>query len=562
MSLYNFTGNPFVDTGLSVVVAKAREAGWSGQFVTDLTPEAFRMAVGNGKWLAAASRRLKAFMMIVGKNSPLTNYMTNPSLRKENAGKLKPEDDKGWQEYTEIVQGLLAEATTALSSNEMCECCGERPPTRVLADNGKEIGRDWFPLAGSLAGAESLPAASRSPKFCAVCLLAIQMLPLGVTLLNGKLACFHSTTWQITQFLVEDFYRETMASLHASSSQDRVAAYGAKGGSAPTALILLRRFNDLRASKRILNLPAHTALYIWLFTNSGQKPDCDLIEIPNRSLVFLWEAAQCYRAEVESLLRQEAKKPDYQLLECIRRQRDYEMLYPWRDKSPASKELFELYQTQVLGYSVSSLRVAEKMAYMLKQRWQTTKEKKLLQKLIKEKANGKSDLRGVVRDFSIELAGEGLLALEEYVQLFPAETRRPLRAQTHGWKWIWFYLNHQDLKADARATIPTEAVMFTNPKIKRFAHDVFDYYLARRGLERIKKDILDAFRRNAITTADLQRWFCYLAEAREGYSNEDWDDLCRDENGNNVTAELRFQFRLETANLYRQAVTGQQAKSK
>jgi len=562
MSLYNFTGNPFVDTGLSVVVAKAREAGWLGESVADLTPEAFKLAVGDGKWLAEANRRLKAFMMIVGKNSPLTNYMTNPSLRKENAGKLKPDDDKGWQEYTKIVQGLLAEATTAHSSNGMCECCGERPSTRVLADNGKEIGRDWFPLAGSLAGAESLPAASRPPKFCSVCLLAIQMLPLGVVLLNGKLASFHSTAWRITQFLVEAFYRETMASLHASSIHDRVAAYGAKGGSAPTALILLRLFKELRANKRMFNLPAHTALNIWLFTNSGQEPDCDLIEIPNRSLIFLWEAAQRYRSEVETLLQRETKKPDYQLLECIRHQRDYDLLYPWRDKSPASKELFELYQTQVLGYSASSLRVAEKVAYMLKQRSQTTKEKKLLQKLTKGRADRKSDLWGGARGFLIELAGEGLLTLEEYVQLFPAQPRRPLRVQTHGWKWLWFYLNHQDFKADAEATPEMEVSMFTNPNIKRFARDVLDYYLERRGLERIKRDIIDAFRRNAITTADLQRWFCNLAETREGYRTEDWDDLCRDENGNNVTAELRFQFRLEIANLYRQAVTEQQAKSK
>lgn len=550
MSLYNFTGNPFVDTGLSVVVAKAREAGWMGQSVTDLTPEAFNMTVGDGRWLADCNRRLKAFTMIAGINSPLTN----PSLRKGNKGQL---------EYLKIIQELLEEVTNPVSnSGEICECCGERPPTRVLADNGKEIGREWFPLAGSLAGAESLPSASRPPKFCAVCLMAIQMLPLGVTLLYGKLACFHSTAWQITQFLVEDFCRETMAKLHAASSQDRVAAYGAGGGSTPTALILLRRFNDLRSSKRILHLPTHTTLDIWLFTNSGQDPDCDLIEIPNRSLIFLWEAAQRYRAEVENLLRQEGKKPNYQLLECIRRQHDYDMLYPWRGKSPASKELFELYQTQVLEYPVSSLRVAEKVAYMFNKRLQTTKENKLLQKLIREKANSKPDLWGAVRGLLIELAEEGTLTLEEYVQLFPCETVHPLRVGTHGWKWIWFYLNHQDLKAETRATILTEAAMFTNPKIKRFAQDVFDYYLEQRGPEHIKKRILDAFRRNVITTSDLQRWFCNLAETREGYSNEDWNDLCRDENGNNVTAELRFQFRLEIVNLYRQAVTEQQAKSK
>ncbi len=102
--------------------------------------------------------------------------------------------------------------------------------------------------------------------------------------------------------------------------------------------------------------------------------------------------------------------------------------------------------------------------------------------------------------------------------------------------------------------------MFTNPKIKQFARDVFDHYSEWHGLGRVKRDILDAFRHGNITTGDLQRWFCNLAETKEGYTNEDWDDLCRDEDGNNVTAELRFQFRLEIANLYRHAVEKQQAK--
>ena len=96
--------------------------------------------------------------------------------------------------------------------------------------------------------------------------------------------------------------------------------------------------------------------------------------------------------------------------------------------------------------------------------------------------------------------------------------------------------------------------MFTNPKIKKFARDVFDDYVQRRGLARVRRDILDRFRRNEITTADLQRWFCNLAETRDGYTNEDWDNLCLDEDGNNVTAEVRFQFRLELANLYRRAI--------
>ena len=88
MANYNFTGNPFVDTGLSVLVARAHESGWAGDTLQELTPYELQQAIGNGTWLAQANRRLKAFSMVVGNNSPLTNTSSNLSLLKANRSKL------------------------------------------------------------------------------------------------------------------------------------------------------------------------------------------------------------------------------------------------------------------------------------------------------------------------------------------------------------------------------------------------------------------------------------------------------------------------------------------
>jgi CRISPR-associated protein Cst1 len=584
MNEYNFTGNPFVDTGLSVLVAKAREAGWMGKTVQELTPDVLRQAIGDGKWLAQANRRLKAFSMVVGNNSPLTNTSSNPSLRKANRGRLNPGDDDGFKAYVSILQGFVAEATAPPENDGVpCECCGMRPSTMVLSANGKEIGRDWFPLAGSLGSdAQALPTSSRAPRICSLCLLGIQALPLGVTLLHGKLACFQSTSWEMTQLLTEETYRETQAMLASTAGTEKVAALGAKGGTTSTALRLLRLFDNLQVNRRMLELPSHVTINVWLFSNSGTGADCDLIEIPNNALVFLWEAARRYRVEVEGMLRRESKKPDYQLLECIHRQRDYAPLYPAKGTTQASKGLFEFYQMQVLGQPLQALRVAEKVACLLRQRLQRqaeqeqrasapkggkgkprqTRSEKFLQQLTERHPFRDLELaeRNAVRRLFADFAEEGLLTLEEYVLLFPCETFQPLRTQWRGWLWIWFYLNHENLSADVEPPQWEEVAMFTNSRVKQFALDVFDDYRERRGLARVKRDILDHFRRGEISTANLQRWFCNLAERKEGYTNEDWDDLCRDENGNNVTNEVRFQFRLELANLYRQAVVEQQSR--
>jgi hypothetical protein len=584
MGEYDFTGNPFVDTGLSVLVARARESGWAGETIQALTPGVLRQAIGDGKWLARANRRLKAFSMVVGNNSPLTNTSSNPSLRKVNRGKLNPEEDVGFNVYVDILRDLVMEAT-ALPQNggKLCECCGMRSSTTVLATHGKEIGRDWFPLAGSLGSdAQALPASSRAPKICSLCLLAIQLLPLGVTLLKGKLACFQSTSWEMTQLLTEKTYRETQAMLSSTAGTEKVAALGAKGGTTPTALRLLRLFYGLQADRRILELPAHVTMNVWLFSNSGTGADCDLVEIPNNALVFLWETARRYRDEVEGMLRRESKKPEYQLLECIRRQREYDPLYPAKGTPPASKGLFEFYQTQVLGQSPQALRVAKKVACLLRQRLQRqveqdqrastpkrgkgkprqTQSEKFLQRLKERHPFRDLELaeRNAVRRLFADFAEEGLLTLEEYVLLFPCEKVQPLRTQWRGWLWIWFYLNHENLSGDVEPLRWEEVTMFTNPKIKQFARDVFDDYKDRRGLARVKRDILDRFRRGEISTTDLRHQFCRLAETKEGYRNEDWDDLCRDQNGNSVTTEVRFQFRLELANLYRQAMAEQQSR--
>ncbi len=584
MNEYNFTGNPFVDTGLSVLVARAREIGWTGETIQEMTPDTLRQAIGDGKWLARANRRLKAFSLVVGNNSPLTNSAKgkNPSLKDS---RLNPEDDEGFQEYTAILKGLVAEATASPQNDtNLCECCGMRPSTTVLTANGKEIGREWFPLGGSLRNdAQALPASSRAPRICSLCLLAVQALPLGVTLLNGKLACFQSTSWEMTQLLVEDCYKETQNRLNETRSEEKVAALGGKGGTTPTSLRLLQLFNDLRVNQRMLELPAHVTLNVWLFSNFGDKADCDLIEIPHNALVFLWEAARRYRTEVEGMLRHESKRPDYQLMECIRRQRDYDPLYPAKNTPPASKGLFELYQTQVLRQPPQALRVAEKVACLLRQQLQQQAEQEQQASTAKRGSKGKvrqtqaekflqrlkerhpfRDLtpveRNAVRRILVDFAEDGLLTLEEYVTLFPAETLHPLRAQWRGWLWLWFYLNHENLSTEVEPPRWEEVAMFTNPRIKQFARDVFDDYKERRGLARVKRDILDRFRRNEITTADLQRWFCNLAETKEGYANENWDDLCRDENGNNITNEVRFQLRLELTNLYRQATIAEQQR--
>jgi len=59
ITLMELTGNPFVDTGLAVIAAKAGCGS-----VGELTLEKMREVHGNGEWLARTNKDLKSTSMI------------------------------------------------------------------------------------------------------------------------------------------------------------------------------------------------------------------------------------------------------------------------------------------------------------------------------------------------------------------------------------------------------------------------------------------------------------------------------------------------------------------
>jgi hypothetical protein len=586
------TGNPFVDTGLYAMLARASDLR-DDEPVDSLTPQLVEEVLGDGIWLAQANRQLNSFFMVCT-NSALVNSSINKWMYETKQRGHLDDRDEGWKAYIRTLMSLRDELLN-LSSDAIpdCESCGDRPATRVL----DRIGRDYFPLAGSLGNdAQALPAASRSPRICAFCLLAVQWLPLGAIMFNGSLACFQFTDSRLSFYFVQDTYREIRKRLEMARTGDKVLVPGSRQGATPAALILLERMRQLQQDREMLSLPPYISLNIWAFSNSGANPDCNITEIENPALQFLWKAAQSHYQDVQELLkREDPKKPNTHLLTAIESQKDYAGFYPHKagkgatDQQLTSKLLYELYQTHVLARPLAALRVAERLASQIHIRLNSgdRNEKKLLTTMLKESPRWTKDkaTRVSLRRYFANLAEQGKFTLDEYASLFPAanitktsvaaseqakliwcEPGNAIRITSEGWDIFWFYLHHANQSTTALhlEEVPSETdgglVMFTNPKIKSFAHDIFNYFLERqggedkaRGLRYIKRYIVDGFSRGKITVGDLRDWFCKLAVIKPEYRCEDWDALCQDEQGRETTGELRFQFRLEIANLYREA---------
>jgi len=596
---YQLTGNPFVDTGIFAMQAHASKLHGNKQ-IDALTPALLTEVLGGGeafgRWLAKANRHLNSFFMVVGTNSDLVNPSKNKKLYKTNQRGFLDEEDTGWQDYLKILKQLHGELSNPPDEDApICESCGERPATNVLT----RVGRDFFPLAGSLGNdAQALPAASRAPRVCALCLIAIQWVPLGAIMFNGRLACFQFTEPLLTQYFVEDTYRETRARLDLASIDKKVLVPGSQEGATPAARLLIDRMRRLQADHEEMELPPGVTLNIWAFSNTGASPDCEVIEIHHPALQFLWESARDHHTEIFDLLnREDSKKPTTHLLSAIGRGVDYSGFYPRKgSKSEAkaqlvSPQLYELYQIRILARPRTALEAAKRLATLIHARLSAgdKKEQKLLTQILKENPRWVKDkvVRVTLRRFIAAFAEDGRFTLELYAHLFPAANleqlqdatleaaqalwREPgaaVRATSQGWDLFWFYLHHAangTLAVSPQGAIEgtntnEDLVMFTNPKIKQFAQDVFAAQLERRGgadrkrgLVYIKRNIVDAFGRGKITVGTLRNWFSQLAEIRPDYTNEDWDALCRDEQGRDAMSELRFQMRLEIANLYRNA---------
>jgi hypothetical protein len=657
MSTFQWTGNPFVDTGLCVIIARAKELGKQGVItIGDLSLEVLGDVVGDGSWLAEMNKRLKSYTMVFGNNGPLTQTGTNPlsqltsheekiaknrqeildaeseaqSLTKQLNGDSNPRDqeklrkrilkltakatalrnksaelgskleakqkraangfDRGVEEYKIVISTLLEDVLTgAHSLDTICECSGLYKATRALSVASErirqvgieredksmtkredfEIGRDWFPLIGSFNDAQALPAASRSANLSALCLLAVQFLPLGVLLLNGRLACFQTNDFgigkaPIFQFFVEAIHEQLTQ--RSALQKGKLNTLGEKQGTTPTALVLFQQFDNLQRYQRVLQLPEYITLNILTFSNSGTSPECDVTEVPNSALQFLWEAARLYPQELESYLRTEGNDKEFQLLTRMQREQDYLSFYPRKIKDSKTKKesvrvadrgLFELYNKRVLKISNETLRTAEQIAEKLKQRLKSKKDSKTLTAMVKSLGDSQkiTDFYAPIKGYLAEMAEDGLLVLDEYTGLFPVQLH-PLKANMNrGMRLIWYYLNQNTLQAQRATSAGEDKNMFTHPKIRQFANQMFRYYIQDKNwsLSKFKTRILEGFRRKQISNWDVQQWFLNLAETQDGYTNEDWDDLCRDDEGNNAMHEVIFQLRLELANLYRLA---------
>lgn len=536
------TGNPFVDTGLGVIayLAGCRD-------IHSLRLQDLHKVHRDGKTLTQRNLELKSMTMIFSNNS----LATNPAIK----------DPKKRIEYYSAL-------TTAIMNNigkedlaERCESCGNDRSLDIdtlvrktlvplgFNDSTKYVGRDWFPLAGSMGSdAQALPSASRAPNICAKCLFSVHYLPLGVLLVNGRLALFQSTSLSFWFEMVREI---------AGEIDDRVRAnifdtLGAKEGSTSAVSRLFKIMRDAELD----DLEPESTLFLWLFSNSGTAPDCSLEEIPNSALKFIQSATRTVVdfKEISKLLNADkGRSADFSLLGCISRGVDYDLLYPKRGYSGVSNELFSTYQVTIRNVPLSRLRTAHKVAAYLRK---VISDSKQLQRITKDISQELS-IQNEVRKAVANMIQQGLLTYEEYSSLFLDLTSVHLKINHDAWKFIKFYLPKDLVKFPATLASnenKKEAANFNlntpegqkpeyYKRLQYVAARIYEIFLEERGKEKLPV-LLSSIARRETKPSWLQMQFIKLADKHDGFTYSDWAALCVGENGKDLSWEVLTQLRL------------------
>jgi hypothetical protein len=518
------SGNPFVDTGLAVLATLS-----NCESIDDLTFDHIKKVHGDGKQLARWNSKLKSTSMIFTINS----LATHPGIK---------DYEKKILYYSRMTTGILNKMGKE-DIQERCESCGseysldiDKLAREILVPLGNKdakryVGRDWFPLAGSIGSdAQALPASSRAPNICGKCLFAVHYLPLGVLLINGRLAVFQSTSRSFWYDCVKSIAKEIRQRITAGNMD----TLGSKEGS----IAAIKRILFIMEEMHKEDLPPGTSLFVWRFSNSGTGPDCEIKEIPNSALVFLREAVRhgCGKEIAEVISRD--RNPEYSFLNCISKGTDYLSLYPFKKFNGVSPKLFSLYQTYIRNVSSISLKTAYKISEYIKSKL----DKKEFENLGKD-VDRDFAKQNIVRKLIVTMVESGFLSFREYMALFSADSDIVVRTNRDAWKFIKYYMHNMGkfYEIDHQTMIQNHT---NNDRVSYVGAIIFNSIVNDKGVEKFQQAVLESLAHGKLGLPWLRRQFIKNAEKYEGFTYNDWKSLCLNEHGKESAYELLFRFRL------------------
>ncbi|MBP2201219.1 CRISPR-associated protein Cst1 [Methanococcus voltae] len=438
MSVFKMTGNPFVNHGIYCI------SGILDKEIDEISVDDLYDVVNDNFIYRCDS--IKAYTMVFGTNGPLKQPSFKGDKRKFYKNYLSSLIDSINSDITDVEN---IDKKDRKSRKSICMICGEeysdditdiwintqlKSGIELQKSNKFEkfIGRELFPLIGSYGNdAQILSASSKAPHICPKCLFAVNFLPLSTMLMKGKLICLESNSIELARDLVTRLYNKNTKDVNFEDTKREIP--GKKEGNL-FYKTLMKYFEDIGEYEDNLDLK-NIELYIWMYSNGGTSPDCEVYEIPNETLIFLEKVSK--RDFIDEFYNVIINDKSRQLFENINNNDDYLSLYPFKKFNGVSIELYEFYQKEVVKRSDLYLKVAKKIANELIY----NKDKKFIDKIAKGDAFKEKQNVVDLKKLIYEMILNGKLTYDEYIELFNSEGFYLKANHHHDYLPITFYIN-------------------------------------------------------------------------------------------------------------------------
>jgi CRISPR-associated protein Cst1 len=280
-----WTGHPFVDVGLSGMVAIVKV-----KRLEDLTAEDLEEAASELERVLLSVQALgigveKSFAK--GALSQLfpNSELVNPSNWKGETPDAKAENVR--QKFREALKGDLERAKISIvqSGDATCSVCGRQVPESAITF----VRKDKMPL---LAGIVNFyPAFAYGVQVCGLCAFAVRFLPMSVmrTGVSNRLWFLHTQALDIAVEISKRYcWTKFNEAIAANEALEFYSQWQTAGDAGTVLYVLCELLEGLGDQLREAYLhPLPTTAY--LFSNDNQKPFIQPLPIPNELLIFLAE---------------------------------------------------------------------------------------------------------------------------------------------------------------------------------------------------------------------------------------------------------------------------------
>lgn len=268
MTMFRYTGNPFMDAALSALAA-----------AVGLNDPA---KIGSDDLKSAAERSKGVLLSDPAFGIGVEKSFNRGSLSQifPNSKLVNPSVKDPKEEYKNLLNSLLNESMEP--GDKSCPICGRR-----FGEGGQEVKADGFPLLRGISN--FYPELSEGLEICPLCALSIQFFPLSVLRAGerGRLWFIHTQNSRLATAIAKRFGWEHFERLVAGrQTLDFYGSWNTSGEGGAVLSLFFHLIAEMPEHERDIFESRHP-ITAYIFTNDNRTAYIRLIPVPNEILIFI-----------------------------------------------------------------------------------------------------------------------------------------------------------------------------------------------------------------------------------------------------------------------------------